>query len=175
MTLWLVPGLFDSGPAHWQRHWQRDRGARVIEQRDWETPHRADWVATIEAAVGGDDGPVVLAAHSLGCVTVAHWAAMTGHAGRVRGVLLVAPSDVEAPSYPPGSVGFDPTPLDPLPFPGRVVASTDDPYVSLERARAFAKAWGAELVVAGAAGHLNSASGHGPWPEGHGLLAHWLA
>jgi uncharacterized protein len=174
MTLWLVPGLHDSGAAHWQRHWQRDRGARVIEQRDWETPHRTDWVATLEATLEAADGPIVLAAHSLGCATVAHWAKSTRHAGRVLGALLVAPSDVEAPSYPPGSVGFEPMPMARLPFPARVVASTDDPYVSLERAGVFAAAWGAETIVLPMAGHLNGASGHGPWPEGYALLQAWL-
>jgi predicted alpha/beta hydrolase family esterase len=173
-TLWLIPGLYDSGPAHWQRRWQRERGARVIEQRDWETPRRADWVATIESTLAGAEGSIVLAAHSLGCATVAHWAGQTHHGGRVRGVLLVAPSDVEAPSYPQGTVGFEPMPLRPLPFPARVVASTDDPYVVFERARAFAAAWGAELTVVPAAGHLNAASGHGPWPEGYALVEPWL-
>ena len=30
----------------------------------------------------------------------------------------------------------------------------------------MAKAWNVELVDAGASGHLNDESGHGPWPEG---------
>jgi len=174
VTLWLIPGLYDSGPEHWQRHWQRDRGARVIEQREWERPVRDDWVATIEAAIGDAAGPIVLAAHSLGCTTVAHWAQATRCAGRVRGALLVAPSDVEAPSYPSGTAGFEPTPLGRLPFASRVVASTDDIYVTPARARAFAAAWGSELTVVGAAGHINTASGYGPWPEGYALLEAWL-
>jgi len=175
MTLWLIPGLYDSGHDHWQRIWQRDHGARVIEQRDWQTPHLADWVTTIEAALDGDDGgPVVLAAHSLGCVTAVRWAAGTRHAGRVRGALLVAPSDTEAPSYPPGTVGFRPVPEDRLPFPSLVVATTDDIYVSVERARRFAGWWGSDLEVIGAAGHINTASGHGPWPEGYAFLGRWL-
>jgi uncharacterized protein len=178
-TVFLVPGLYDSGPEHWQRHWQRQRGFRVVEQRDWQTPRRDDWVATIEAAVDaavatGVTGPIVLAGHSLGCTTIAHWAATTRHAARVRGALLVAPSDVEAPSYPPGTTGFAPMPLSRLPFASVVVASSDDPYVTPQRARQLAAAWGAELVDIGAAGHINTASGHGPWPEGLALLGRWL-
>jgi hypothetical protein len=170
--VWLIPGLWNSGPEHWQRHWQRQHGWNVVEQRDWETPRRSDWVAAIEAAVGGGagDGPIVLAGHSLGCATLAHWAASTRHAARVAGVLLVAPSDVEAPTYPPGTEGFKPLPLARLPFRSRVVASDDDPYVSLARARAFAAAWGSEVTVLAGAGHINTAAGFGPWPEGAALL-----
>jgi len=88
----------------------------------------------------------------------------------VRGAFLVAPSDVEAPSYPPNAIDFEPMPLAPLPFPSIVVASTNDQYVSLDRAKAFASAWGSRLVVIGDAGHINGASGYGPWPEGEKLL-----
>ena len=61
-------------------------------------------------------------------------------------------------------------PLQPLPFPSIVVASRDDRYVTMARAREFATAWGSELVDLGDAGHINSASGLGGWPAGYGLL-----
>jgi hypothetical protein len=57
-----------------------------------------------------------------------------------------------------------------LPFPSVVIASTDDPYVTLHRAEAFAAAWGSELINIGRAGHINAASGHGPWPQGEAWL-----
>ncbi len=57
-------------------------------------------------------------------------------------------------------------PLIPLPFPSIVVASTDDPCVSLDRAELFARSWGSRLVNLGKAGHINSASRLGSWPEG---------
>ena len=57
-------------------------------------------------------------------------------------------------------------PLDKLPFPAVLIASANCPHCTLERARYFAEAWGATLVEAGEVGSLNSASGHGPWPEG---------
>ena len=169
-TVLLIPGLYDSGSEHWQRHWQRQRGFVAVEQRDWITPHRIDWVTTIEEAVAATAGPVVLAAHSLGCATVAWWAQTTAHAARVRGALLVAPSDVEAPSYPSGTSGFLPMPSTPLPFGSQVVASSDDPYVTIARARELAAAWGATLTEIGPAGHINAASGRGPWPEGLALI-----
>jgi uncharacterized protein len=89
----------------------------------------------------------------------------------VQGALLVAPSDPAGPNYPRGPVGFAPVPMRRLPFPSIVVASGNDPYVSFGRAREYADAWGAVLVALGDAGHINVASGHGPWPEGFELLA----
>jgi serine hydrolase len=170
----IVPGLYNSGPEHWQSCWERTRGdcARV-EQRDWETPRRADWVHVLDAAVAGMRAPPVLVAHSLGCCTIAHWATSTHR--RARGALLVAPSDVEAASYPGGTVGFSPMPLEPLPFPSIVVASEDDEFVTPARAAEFARAWGARFVNIGAVGHIGSYSGLGSWLDGQRLLEELLA
>jgi hypothetical protein len=169
----IVPGLFNSGPDHWQSVWERHHPEyRRVAQRDWEHPHRADWVATLDEAVGAAPTPVVLVAHSLGCVAVAHWAARQRH--RVAGALLVAPPDVEAAAAPRVVRDFAPIPLAPLPFRSIVVASTDDPYAGFTRAEAWAAAWGSRFVSAGAAGHINSDAGYGPWPAGERLLAELL-
>jgi uncharacterized protein len=55
-----------------------------------------------------------------------------------------------------------------------LVASRNDPYCSYERAEDFAYAWGAVVVDAGESGHINAASGHGPWPEGLMRLAGFM-
>jgi len=111
----------------------------------------------------------VLVAHSSACALIAHWAGR--HDGRrVRGALLAAPSDPEAASYPSGPTGFAPMPLAPPPFTSIVVASGNDPFVTLERAQHFAHAWGSRLVNIGAAGHINGSSGLGDWPQGFALL-----
>ena len=89
----------------------------------------------------------------------------------MRGALVVAPSDTEAPSYPKGPTGWTPMPTNRLSFPSTVVASTNDEYVTIERARVFAKAWGSTFVNIGEAGHINSASALGDWPRGRELLA----
>jgi len=115
---------------------------------------------------------VVLIAHSLGCVTVAHWAATYGH--RIKGALLVAPSDVETPHYAAfPTTDFGPMPLQRLPFPSKVVTSTTDQWVSEARVWQFAEAWGSELITVGDAGHLNANSGYGYWPAGLELLRDW--
>ena len=165
-----VAGLWNSGPLHWQTHWEAKYPSwhRVI-QRDWETPRCAEWVETLTQAIAKCPRPPVLAAHSLGCALVAHWAALSTPKA-IAGAFLVAPSDVEAPSYPAGTSGFIPMPLTTLPFPTLVVASTNDPYVSPERVRAFASAWGSELISIGDAGHINGDAGYGPWPAGERLF-----
>lgn len=172
----ILPGYADSGPDHWQSHWERaDPACRRVVQDDWLEPRRDDWLATLERYVAGCATPPVLVAHSLGCALVAHWGGEHARAA-AKGALLVAPADVDSPLRTPGEVrGFGPIPLARLPFPSIVVASTDDPFVSPERASAFAAAWGSRLVILAGAGHINADAGFGPWPEGRRLLAELVA
>jgi hypothetical protein len=173
VTSFILPGLGDSGPDHWQSHFERDDISCVrVKQDEWDTPDCADWVARLDREMRSSVYPVRLVAHSSSCTLVARWAldASPEELAKVCGALLVAPSDPDGPNYPSGPVGFSPVPLVVLPFPSIVVASDDDPYVSLERAREYAAAWGSELVVLSGAGHVNVASGFGAWPEGQALM-----
>jgi hypothetical protein len=169
--LLIVPGLNGSGPAHWQTRWESLYPQAVrVAQRDWDHPDCAKWRSALEDALAAAPGPAVLVAHSLGCALVAHVAA-SPLAARVRAALLVAPADVDSPERTPAETrSFAPMPLAPLPFPATVIASGDDPYVTLARAQAFAAAWGATFVDAGRKGHLNADSGLGDWPEGRRIL-----
>lgn len=170
----IVPGLGSSGPDHWQTYFERQQpDCTRIEQRSWDVPDRAEWVATLEQALAGHDlRQVVLIAHSLGCATVAHWAGQYGH--RIKGALLVAPADVETAHFAAfPTTGFGPMPLARLPFASTVVMSQNDEWVTPARAQQFATAWGSELIDAGEAGHLNTASGYGDWPAGLALLRGW--
>ena len=172
-TALILPGLSSSGPEHWQTLWeQSDPTCRRVEQAEWETPRCADWVSTLDDAVARSEESVVLVAHSSSCALVAHWArdASADNLTKVRGALLVAPSDPEGPSFPEGPTGFAPVPMARLPFRSIVVASRDDQYITLDRAREYAAAWGSELVDVGDAGHINAASGLGTWAVGYGLL-----
>ena len=165
----ILPGLWTSGPRHWQSRWEALHPGMVrVNQADWETPACDDWAATLEAAVAASPTAPTLVGHSSACALEARWSQQTQRS--VMGALLVGPSDTEAQSYPAGPTGFSPMPLSHIPFPTIVVASDNDPYVSLERARAFASCWGSELVVVPGAGHLNSDSGLGDWPDGLALL-----
>jgi len=140
-----------------------------VEQDEWERPRRADWQSRLEAAVLAYGPQCVLVAHSLGCLLTVHWASTTRLTARAA--LLVGVPNPDRPSFPPEISDFSPLPMQPLPFASILVASTNDPYGSIEFARACAIAWGSEFVNIGAAGHINSASGYGEWPEGLRLLA----
>ena len=165
----ILPGLYNSGPQHWQTRWEERYGFTRIHQRDWDNPDKDDWIHTInEVTAPFPAEQVILIAHSLACITVAHWALRYDR--RIRGALLVAPSDVEAPGFPAGTTGFDPVPLNRLPFPTIVVASSNDRYLDLSRARLFAERWGSRFVLAGALGHINAASNLSDWDEGYRLL-----
>jgi predicted alpha/beta hydrolase family esterase len=166
----ILPGFHNSDSDHWQSRWEaRDDTLLRVIQDDWETPHCAEWVARLDQALERTGPETLLVAHSAGCALVAHWA-VGCQRGWVRAALLVAPSDPEAPSFPPGPTGFAPMPLRRLPFRSVIVASSNDPYVTISRAQEFATAWGSDIAMIGEAGHINSASGLGDWPEGFSLL-----
>lgn len=166
----IIPGLGNSGPDHWQTFFENSGpGFHRINQTEWDAPDCSNWISNINKALEGyDPGSIILIGHSLGCATIAHWAKQYGKT--VKGAMLVAPSDLEAAGYTFPATGFNPIPLDQLAFPSVVVASEDDPWVSMERAAYFARCWGSRLVNIGNAGHINAASGYGPWEQGLTIL-----
>ena len=170
-TLLIVPGWRDSAPGHWQSLWAASLpGAQRTVQDDWESPKREAWVAALAAQVLAAPGPVVIAAHSLGCITTVHLPPAA--AARIQGALLVAPADPERRGV---LADFAPVPYQRLPYPNILVASTNDPYCPVRTAGAYARAWGSELVRLNNAGHINLESGHGPWPLGLALLQSLMA
>jgi uncharacterized protein len=172
----LLPGWQNSGPEHWQSRWERAYGYVRVEQHDWERPLRGDWIARLEEVLlarqqaNEDAAPALLVAHSLGCIMAAAWAAHSQNTQLVGGALLVAPPDVEREEIGGLLPGWAPIPLQKMPFPSVLVASSNDPFCRLEKARALAAAWGSERVETGPRGHLNSESGLGDWPEAHDAL-----
>ncbi|OIN93617.1 MAG: alpha/beta hydrolase [Comamonadaceae bacterium CG1_02_60_18] len=166
----LLPGWQDSGPGHWQSLWEAQFGYQRVRQHDWLRPLRGDWIARLEDVVQSQHGPLVLAAHSLGCQLVAAWAAISPSTHRIQGALLVAPGDAEREELRPHMASWSPLVLQRLPFKSTLVASSNDPYCTLARVAQFASAWGSDLVVAGVLGHINADSGLGDWPQGQALL-----
>ncbi|MGI9595285.1 MAG: RBBP9/YdeN family alpha/beta hydrolase [Acidimicrobiales bacterium] len=170
-----VPGGGDSGPDHWHTHWERTdpRCERVI-QSDWFDGSRSDWVAALDRQVRASAVPTVVVAHSLGNLAVAHWAAAAGASvGPVVAGMMVAPVDVESQGLDPDSIyaRFRPLPMATLPFPSTLVASRDDPWISIERAAEVASAWGSTFVDAGPMQHLGSECRLGTWPQGRAIVA----
>ena len=154
----LVPGRNRPRPEHWQQRW-----ADSYPGYRWAPPPPGpplvleDRVAALHEAVTASDEPAVLIAHSGGCIATVLWAAQ--HTGPVRGALLVAPPHLDI------------VPRGRLPFRAILVASRTDPYTTFEQFQRYAGEWGAELYDAGDAGHLETAGGYGPWPEGERLVA----
>ncbi|MEO7990214.1 MAG: alpha/beta fold hydrolase [Chryseolinea sp.] len=166
----IIPGLGNSGPEHWQTYFETlgDNFQR-INQKEWDAPKCNDWIETIDKTLSGYDlSNVILIGHSLGCATIAHWAKKYNK--KIKGALLVAPSDIEAPMYSFTTPGFLPVPNDKINFRTIVVASTNDQWVSIERAEYFASQWGSEFINIGKAGHINAVSGHYQWKEGLEIL-----
>lgn len=162
-TTLIVPGLHSSGPAHWQS-WFEERipGSLRVIQADWTDAELSSWSARVRRDISRTPGRLFIAAHSFGVLAAVQ--AAFDHSERIAGALLVAPAD-------PDKFGVsDHLPLVTLPFPTVVVGSTNDPWMTLERAAHWADLWGADFVNLGAAGHINAEAGFGPWPEGLALL-----
>lgn len=176
----VLPGWHGSGEEHWQTHWQRAFPAMIrVEQADWDAPVYEEWRQPLWAALDAARKPVVLVGHSLGTSMTMRLAlagdAPAGVVAKVAGAFLVAPTDRDTRDMPDeGPQGFGPMILEPLPFPAMVVASRDDEYVSMARARLFADLWGARLVDVGTRGHIGSAANLGLWPEGLVLFGEFL-
>ena len=188
-TFLIIPGLRDHVEAHWQTLLAKELTAQSIrcvtvpplEQDKLSCQARLE---AIDLALDGIDGPIFIVAHSAGCMMVAHWVLRRARPDfkKVLGAVLAAPADVETQmpaGYPAKDVlaanGWTPIPRQRLPFPTLLAASSNDPLTSLDRARGFAQDWGSRLVELGPVGHLNPASGHGPWPEAKQLIQDLLA
>lgn len=161
--LLIVPGLHDSGPAHWQT-WLHTLHptARRVQQDDWSVPDLARWADRIGETLGDDPGPVVAVAHSFGCLALAQL--LGWGESRIGAALLVAPAD-------PERFGLHER-LHAAPLAARttLIASDTDPWMRAEQALRWARRWNAHHVNLGDAGHINTESGFGPLP----LAAQWV-
>jgi predicted alpha/beta hydrolase family esterase len=162
-TTLIIPGLNSSGAAHWQTWFESQipDAIRVI-QPDWKRANLPEWTSRVRRDISRRAGPILIAAHSFGALAAVQ--AAEDYRERIVGALLVAPAD-------PEKFGVtDLLPDKPLSFPATIVASSNDPWLSIERALALALRWGANLIDLGDAGHINAESGYGPWPVGLALL-----
>lgn len=155
----IVPGLHGSGCAHWQSWWQAVvPDARRVEQDDWSTPDLGVWTDRLLQDVARQPKPVWLVAHSFGCLTAVN--AITQRSRNIAGAFLVAAAD-------PDRFGLtDELSLSKLPVPTALVVSSNDPWLTENKALWLAERWGSEVFPIGAAGHVNTAAGFGPWIEG---------
>ena len=166
VSIVIIPGWYGSGPGHWQSLWAEQLpGAVRAQQDDWVRPSRGAWVASITQTILAQTKPVVIAAHSLGCIAAVHLPPEAN--ARIKGALLVAPADPERRGV---LADFAPVPYQRLPYSSIIVASNNDPYCPVRTAGAYARAWGSEFVRLQDAGHINLEAGFGAWPLGLALL-----
>lgn len=164
-----LPGIGGSGESHWQSRWEvADPSFDRFRPGDWDRPVLSDWLKALDCAIDRAPEAPVLVAHSLACLLVAH--AAKDLAGRVKGAFLVAVPDPNSPPFPKEAAGFADPPRRSIPFPVLIVASSNDPYGSMDYVREKAREWDAGLVEAGALGHINGASHLGEWTQGRMLL-----
>jgi len=160
----IVPGLHGSGPQHWQTRWQRRYPAfERVEQEDWSAPDLATWSRRVQSVLQRSPQRTLLVAHSFGCLAGVH-AIRDGRYG-VAGALLVAPADPEKFGIAARVGGVR------LHCPSVVIGSTNDPWMTAERAAGWARIWGSGFVNAGELGHINAESGLGDWLQGLRQLA----
>jgi predicted alpha/beta hydrolase family esterase len=181
-TLVVVPGLRGSVEDHWQTRLAATLpNARVVPPLGRTQPSLHARVTMLQRVVAQTPGPVVLVAHSAGCLVTVHWASWY-RGSSVVGALLATPPTLATelpPEYPSirdlRGNGWLPIPRLPLPFPSIVAASGNDPLANPVRLHALARAWGSRVHLLGAVGHLNPASGFGHWPGALPLLDELLA
>lgn len=163
MTRYInLPGIYNSGAGHWHSLWEKASPQfSRFEPQSWEQPDLQDWIAATERAVRAAEAPVILVAHSLSCLLVAHWAAQTTL--KVAGAFLVSVPDPQGPRFPKVALdaGFQNFPAHPLPFASLMIGSSNDAYGTIGFMRHRSEQWKAPLINLGQLGHINEASGLG--------------
>jgi len=166
-----IPGLHNSDENHWQTYFEKIKPAEYIriQQKNWDKPDCETWIEKIEEELSAFNySDLILIGHSIGCMAIVKWHEKFKH--KIKGALLVAPSDAEHKNYPSYITGFTPIPMAPLPFPSIVVGSTNDHVTDIARTKEFANKWGSKLIILQDAGHIEPKSGYGNWPLGLELI-----
>lgn len=149
--------------------------AKRVEQAEWSKPVREDWILSVKTAIESTAQPTVLVAHSLGVASAVHALQEIESKAHVVGAFFVSPPDVQNPKIRPKHLmTFGPYPTAPMHCPTFVIGSQNDSFSSLEKMQSTAADWGAFFVDAGESGHIDDASGHGPWPEGLMVFAEFM-
>ena len=135
--LLIVPGLNDSGPAHWQTWLQQQfRDARRVRQHDWRDPQLDRWAARVGSTLAPHGkAPWIAVAHSFGCLALARHLLLEPDSP-LRAVLFVAPAEPDRF----GVAGLLPGAR--LRIPSTVVASDNDPWMTAASTRRWAGRWG---------------------------------
>lgn len=155
----IVPGLRNSDQNHWQTLWQSHLPqSRRIELAEWVTPDLEKWKEGIRHELESIQKPVILIAHSFG--TLASAATAAEQPEKIAALFLAAPAD-------PDKFGIRHLlPQENLGVSSKLIASSNDPWLSDDKAAYLALQWGSDFLRLKDVGHINSDSNLGLWPEG---------
>jgi uncharacterized protein len=167
----ILPGYKGSNDIHWQTLWQNGPllNSERLDFEDNLSVKRTDWVKPLLNKLINSDEKYIIIAHSLGCLAFVHTYARYV-IKNVTAAFLVAPPDVEHNSNALFLNDFAPIPKFEFDIPTLLVASSSDPYCTIDRAKKLADNWNSSFINIGNEGHINSESSLGSWPNGLKLL-----
>ena len=173
----IVPGVGGSEHDHWQSWLQRQlKSCSRVQQQDWNKPILHEWVEQFIKKVQSIQEPIQIVAHSFGCLTTV--AALAQHPElnqNIKNLVLVAPANPARF----GDAGFARESQNDyqqyfhqvkLQVPTQMIISENDPWLNFQDALQLAKAWKIRPKNLGQVGHINVASGFGPFPEIYDFL-----
>ena len=168
----IVPGVGGSEAQHWQSWLQQQLvSSSRVQQKHWDRPVLNEWVAQFVKTVATIEAPIQIVAHSFGCLTSV--AALAEHPElqtKVKKLILVAPANPARF----GEAGFARHSLTDykqyfhqlnIDVPTTLLISENDPWLGYVDALQLAQAWKLTPINLGQVGHINVASGFGPFPE----------
>ena len=173
----IVPGVGGSEHDHWQSWLQRQlKSCSRVQQQDWNKPVLHEWIEKFFKTVQSIQEPIQIVAHSFGCLTTV--AALAQHPElnqKIKNLVLVAPANPARF----GDAGFARDSQNDyqqyfhqlkLQVPTQMIISENDPWLNFQDALQLAKAWKIRPKNLGQVGHINVASGFGPFPEIYDFL-----
>ncbi len=173
----IVPGVCGSEHDHWQSWLQRQlKSCSRVQQQDWNKPVLHEWIEQFVKTVQSIQEPIQIVAHSFGCLTTV--AALAQHPElnqKIKNLVLVAPANPARF----GDAGFARESQNDyqqyfhqlkLQVPTQMIISENDPWLNFQDALQLAKAWKIRPKNLGQVGHINVASGFGPFPEIYDFL-----
>ena len=173
----IVPGVGGSEHDHWQSWLQRQlKSCSRVQQQDWNKPVLHEWIEQFVKTVQAIQEPIQIVAHSFGCLTTV--AALAQHPElnqNIKNLVLVAPANPARF----GDAGFARESQNDyqqyfhqlkLQVPTQMIISENDPWLNFQDALQLAKAWKIRPKNLGQVGHINVASGFGPFPEIYDFL-----
>jgi predicted alpha/beta hydrolase family esterase len=163
----ILHGWGGSDYPHWQSwlagEWAKEYGTVAFPLLD--NPHfpsKNRWMRQVKALLN-DFHPDTVILHSLANTLWFHLC-HEGEIAPVKRLLLVAPPRLDLALETIHTFFPVTPPPDLFAKEAMLVTSTNDPYLSVEEALALQQALAVPMHVISDGGHLNEASGFGPWP-----------